>query len=103
MKDPDDRIARWVLKLLHYNFDFIHHARAAHLNTVGLSQLPICCFNLTKMESQFELLLLSKYPGDLYPNKQKVIQCLKNTKVKDSKLFNLVKDQYLPIFNPVIN
>lgn len=56
IKDPEGQLARWALKLQHYDFNIVHRPGLLHQNADGLSCLPIFHLSTPEQDYLYDLL-----------------------------------------------
>ena len=101
MKDPDGRLARWALKLQHYDFTIVHRAGAIHQNADGLSRLPILAYLAPEDDRIFDLIgrpdLWHLEPN---PIQKRLREMASDSQIKDGLLYKLVRSSWLPYVKP---
>ena len=97
IKDPDGCLARWAIKLQHYDYEIIHRPGATHLNADGLSQLPICYLNPEISNQIYDHLLFQSKWNHLPASQQKLLNKLsQNTKVTEGQLYKFIGNKWIP-------
>ena len=101
MKDPDGRLARWALKLQHYDFSIVHRAGAIHQNADGLSRLPPIAYLAPEEDRIYDLI----GRPDLWSFENAAIQkrlelMASSSQIKDGMLYKLVGTSWLPYVRP---
>lgn len=101
MKDPDGRLAHWVLKLQHYDYKIIHQPGSQHLNADGLSILPIYHINVENANYLYDLMYQKNLWTSLSDIQLSVFNNLsKNTRINNNQLEKFVDPNWLPYIKP---
>lgn len=82
MKDSDDQLSCWTLKLQHYSFNIFYCAGAIHQNADGLSRLPVLAY--MALEEDWAFYLIGLY--HLRHIKPDTIQAILNSISSDSNI-----------------
>ena len=91
LKEPEGRLACWVLKLQPYNFTIVHCPGNTHQNADGLSRLPTIAHLSPEADRLYNLLLDPVCLNEEIPEVQAIIKKLStDTTVEDRTLYKLV-------------
>ena len=87
LKEPEGRLACWVLKLQAYDYSISHWPGSKHQNADGLSQLPAVHALTAKSEDLFTYLLDQTKIHSLPDIQTIILRLQKDTYANEGKLF----------------
>lgn len=91
MKDPDGRLARWALKLQHYDSSIIHRVGAIHQNADGLSRLPHIAYLAPEEGPIYDIVSRPNFwPFESDAAQKQLELMVSSSQIKDGMLYKLV-------------
>ena len=102
LKEPEGRLARWVIKLQAYNYTIEHRAGSKHQNADGLSRLPTIHTLIPEADRLYELIHQpKKWDNEILEIKQILGKLSENTTYNKGQLFKELGEKILHLLKTI--